>query len=158
MHMTLEYAYLYIQIFLLNSQVTISVIVLSGYQIIDLGSMQKTKTNISIMGTPRQRSKLSLSSLRPSSIMASHYHSLYLGVTFDSDFNFRTHIYLTWSCCFYHISDLRRIRRYISLSVAKPIPKTQTLLDFFPILYDDLGVEFQRIGTANEEVRVPALV
>ena len=44
-----------------------------------------------------------------------------LGVTSDSDFNFRKHVSLTCRSCFYHIRDLRRIRRYISLSVAKTI-------------------------------------
>ena len=47
-----------------------------------------------------------------------------LGVTFDSDFNFRKHISLTYRSCFYHIPDRCRIRRYISLSVAKTIAAT----------------------------------
>jgi len=38
-----------------------------------------------------------------------------------SDFNFRKHISLTCRSCFYHIRDLCRIWRYISLSVAKTI-------------------------------------
>ena len=42
-----------------------------------------------------------------------------LGVTFEKNFNFRQHISQTCRCCFYHIRDLRRIRRYMSLSVAK---------------------------------------
>jgi len=45
-----------------------------------------------------------------------------LGVTFDSHFIFRKHVSLTCRSCFYHIRELRRIRRYISLSVAKTIP------------------------------------
>jgi len=44
-----------------------------------------------------------------------------LGVPFDNDFNFRNNIYLTYRCCFYYIRDLRRIRRYSSLSIAKTI-------------------------------------
>ena len=44
-----------------------------------------------------------------------------VGVTFDKNFNFRQHISQTCRCCFYHIRDLRRIRRYMSLSVAKTI-------------------------------------
>ena len=46
---------------------------------------------------------------------------LNLGVTFDENFNFKQHISKTCRCCFYHIRDLRRIRRFISLSVAKTI-------------------------------------
>ena len=47
-----------------------------------------------------------------------------LGVTFDSEFNVRKYISLTCRSCFYHIRDLRRIRRHISLSVAKTIATT----------------------------------
>ena len=46
---------------------------------------------------------------------------LNLGVTFDENFNFKKHISKTCRCCFYHIRDLRRIRRFLSLSVAKTI-------------------------------------
>jgi len=41
--------------------------------------------------------------------------------TFDSNFNLRKPVSLTCHSFFYHIRDLRRIRRYISLSVAKTI-------------------------------------
>ena len=44
-----------------------------------------------------------------------------LGVVFDSDFNFRQHISQVCKSCFYHIRDLRRIRRHISISAAKTI-------------------------------------
>ena len=44
-----------------------------------------------------------------------------LGVIFDSDFNFRQHISQVCKSCFYHIRDLRRIRRHISISTAKTI-------------------------------------
>ena len=49
------------------------------------------------------------------------YVCLNLGVTFDENFNFKQHISKTCRCCFYHIHDLRHIRRFISLSVAKTI-------------------------------------
>ena len=44
-----------------------------------------------------------------------------LGVIFDSDLNFRQHISQVCKSCFYHIRDLRRIRRHISISTAKTI-------------------------------------
>jgi len=44
-----------------------------------------------------------------------------LGVTFDSDFNFRKYVSLTCRSSCYHIRELRRIGRYISLSVDKTI-------------------------------------
>jgi len=55
-----------------------------------------------------------------------------LGVTFDIHFNFRKHISLTCHSCFYRIRDLHRIRRYISLSVAKTIARSliTSRLDF----------------------------
>ena len=44
-----------------------------------------------------------------------------LGVVFDSDYNFCQHISQVCKSCFYHIRDLRRIRRHISISTAKTI-------------------------------------
>ena len=46
---------------------------------------------------------------------------LNLGVTFHENFNFKQHISKTCRCCFYHIRDLRRIRRFLSLSADKTI-------------------------------------
>ena len=43
------------------------------------------------------------------------------GVTFDENLSFKQHISKTRRFCFYHIRDFRRIRRFISLSVAKTI-------------------------------------
>ena len=45
----------------------------------------------------------------------------YLGVVFDSSLNFRKHISQTCRACFYHIPDLRRIRKSLSLDFAKQI-------------------------------------
>ena len=44
-----------------------------------------------------------------------------LGVLFDSSLNFRKHISQTCRACFYHICDLRRIRKSLSLDLAKLI-------------------------------------
>ena len=44
-----------------------------------------------------------------------------LGVLFDSSLNFRKHISQTCRACFYHIRDLRRIRKSLSLDFAKQI-------------------------------------
>ena len=70
------------------------------------------KTDFIIIGTSRQHSKVThffptnnLShSITPSDIVCN------LGVTFDSDFNFRKHVSLTCHSYFYHIHDLHRIR------------------------------------------------
>lgn len=44
-----------------------------------------------------------------------------LGVTFDHHFKFRSHISQVCRSCFYHIRDIRRIRRYLSLENAKTL-------------------------------------
>ena len=41
-----------------------------------------------------------------------------LGVIFDKNFNFRSHISAICSSCIYHIRDLRRIRRHLDLDSA----------------------------------------
>ena len=44
-----------------------------------------------------------------------------LGVFFDSGLNFRQHISQVSSSCFYHIRDLKRIRKSLPLALAKQI-------------------------------------
>ena len=81
------------------------------------------KTDLIIIGTKQQRNrvinhfpvKLLVSDTFPSDTVRN------LGVVFDSDFNFRQHISQVCKSCFYHIRDLRRIRRHISISTAKTI-------------------------------------
>ena len=85
--------------------------------------LNANKTDFIIIGTSRQQSKLThffsiniLShSITPSDTVRN------IGVTFDSDFNIIKHVSVTCRCCFYQIRVLRRIRRYIYLSVAKTI-------------------------------------
>jgi len=85
--------------------------------------LNANKTDFIIIGISRQRNKhthffptnILSYSMTPSDTVRNP------GVTFDSDFNFRKYVSLTCHPCFYHIRDLRRIRHYISLSVAKTI-------------------------------------
>ena len=81
------------------------------------------KTEFLIIGTSTQRAKLN--GFFPTHILSQSITPatsvLNLGVTFDENFNFKQHISKTCRCCFYHIRDLRRIRRFLSLSVAKTI-------------------------------------
>ena len=44
-----------------------------------------------------------------------------LGVIFDQNFTFRGHISQVCASCFYHIRDLRRIRRHLNLDNAKSL-------------------------------------
>ena len=46
---------------------------------------------------------------------------IYLGVIVDDEFNFGDYIYHICRIFYYHNSDLRRIRRYLSLSIARII-------------------------------------
>ena len=81
------------------------------------------KTYLIIIGTKQQRNKvinhfpvkLLGSDTFPSDTVRN------LGVIFDSDFNFRQHISQVCKSCFYHIRDLLRIRRHVSISAAKTI-------------------------------------
>ena len=81
------------------------------------------KTEFLIIGTSTQRAKLD--GFFPTHIVSQSITPatsvLNLGVTFDENFNFKQHISKTCRCCFYHIRDLCRIRRFLSLSVAKTI-------------------------------------
>ena len=81
------------------------------------------KTYLIIIGTKQQRNrvinhfpvKLLGSGTFPSDTVRN------LGVVSDSDSKFRQHISQVCKSCFYHIRDLRRIRRHISISTAKTI-------------------------------------
>ena len=47
-----------------------------------------------------------------------------IGVVLDSSLNFRKHISQICRACFYHIHDLRRIRKNLSLDLAKQLAVT----------------------------------
>ena len=85
--------------------------------------LNPSKTEFLFIGTKLQREKflhnfpcLILGQDTNPSASATH-----LGVKFDSRLNFRKHISQTCSACFYHIRDLRRIRKSLSLDLAKQI-------------------------------------
>ena len=85
--------------------------------------LNSNKTEFIIFGTKQQRHKLSNhfpvklldNDISPSDSVRN------LGVIFDSDFSFHKHISNICKSCFYHIRDLRRIRRHLPLSTAKTI-------------------------------------
>ena len=76
--------------------------------------LNSDKTEFIIIGTKQQRQKLSNhfpvklldNDISPSDSVRN------LGVIFDSDFSFHKHISNICKSCFYHIRDLRRIRRH----------------------------------------------
>ena len=79
------------------------------------------KTEFLLIGNERQRSKF-LSMFPIELLGVKTYPAKYardLGVIFDKNFNFRSHISAICSSCIYHIRDLRRIRRHLDLDSAK---------------------------------------
>ena len=87
--------------------------------------LNSNKTEFIIIGTKQQIHKLSNhfsvklldNDIYPSDSVRN------LGVIFDSDFSFHKHISNNIICksCFYHIRNLRRIRRHLPVSTAKTI-------------------------------------
>ena len=80
-----------------------------------------------------------------------------LGVLFDSSLNFRKHISLTCRTCFYHIRDLRRIRKSLALDLAKQIAVTlvSSRLDYcnsiFTICQKRISLDYNAFKTALQE-------
>ena len=79
------------------------------------------KTEFLLIGNERQRSKYL--SMFPIELLGVETYpaksARNLGVIFDKNFNFRSHISTICSSCIYHIRDLRRIRRHLDLDRAK---------------------------------------
>ena len=82
--------------------------------------LNPNKTEIILIGSKSKKSKL-ITSL-PDSILGEKIDFndkvRNLGVIFDSDFSFTQHISSVCKSCFYHIRDLSRIRRHLTLSTA----------------------------------------
>ena len=68
-----------------------------------------------------------------------------LGVLFDSNLNFRKHISQTCRACFYDIRDLRRIRKSLSLDLAKQIAVAlvSSKLDYCNSLFKICAITFR---------------
>ena len=103
------------------------------------------KTEFLIIGTPKQCGKCDVffQTCILNQIITPAASAKNLGVTFDKNFNFRQHISQTCRCCFNHIRDLRRIRRYMSLSVAKTIATAlvSSRLDYYNSLLRNIAIK-----------------
>src|SRR3989441_10966724 len=74
-------------------------------------SVNPSKTDILLIGTPQQRSKLTSSTLTFQGTSLSTVSSCRnLGVILDNDLSFKRHISFVCSSSFYHIRQLRQIR------------------------------------------------
>ena len=83
--------------------------------------LNSDKTEFIIIGTKQQRHKLCnhFPVKLPDNDICPSDSVRTFGVIFDSDFSFHKHVSNICKSCFYHIRDLRRIRRHIPLSTAK---------------------------------------
>ena len=78
------------------------------------------------------------------------------GVVFDSSLNFRKHISQTCRVCFYHIPDLRRIRKSLSLDLAKQmaVALVSSKLDYCNSLFynlPEISLDYNTFRTALQE-------
>ena len=83
--------------------------------------LNPNKTEFLLIGHKRQR--LKYLSMFPVTLLGSETHPSKtvrnLGIVFDENFNFRTHINNVCKLLYYHIRDLRGIRRHLNLDQAK---------------------------------------
>ena len=81
----------------------------------------QVKLNSSLLGNARQWSKyLSMFPIELLGVKTNPAKSARnLGVIFDKNFTFRSHISVVYTSCFYHMRDLRRVRRHLDLDSAK---------------------------------------
>ena len=88
--------------------------------------LKPDKTDFLLIGTERQRSKyLSMFPFELLGVNANPAKSAQnVGVIFDKNFTFRSHISAVCSSCFYHMWDLRRIRHHLDLDSAKLLATT----------------------------------
>ena len=112
----------------------------------EMVKLNSDKTEFIIIGTKQQRHKLCNhfpvklldNDICPSDSVRN------LGVVFDSDFSFHKHVSNICKSCFYHIRDLRRIRRHIPLSTAKTISNAlfSSHLDYCNSLLNNIAKQY----------------
>ena len=85
--------------------------------------LNPSKTEFLLIGSKSQREKFI--NLFPLAVLDNEMNpadsARNLGVFFDSGLNFRQHISQVFSSCFYHIRNLKRIRKCLPLALAKQI-------------------------------------
>jgi len=94
-----------------------------GWMLANKLKLNPGKTEFLLIGNKAQRDKFV--SLFPFDLMGNKVKPAKsgrnLGVIFDENFNFRKHILQVCASCYYHIRDLRRIRRHLNLNSAKTL-------------------------------------
>jgi len=105
-------------------------------------TLNPSKTEFLIVGLPRQLSKLQQPHLQlPNNTFIKPVNSAKnLGIIFDSNLSFDKHISGVSRACYYHIRDLRRIRRTLDFDTAHTIATSlvHSKLDYCNSLYYNL--------------------
>ena len=104
-------------------------------------SLNPSKTEFLLIGSPQQRSKLSLTSFSFSGTTVSCSLSVRnLGVIFDSDLSFKDHVTQVSKSCHHHIRQLRSIRPLLDHDTAVLLANSlvASKLDFCNALYAGL--------------------
>ena len=81
-----------------------------------------------------------------------------LGVIFDTNFTFRSHVSVVCSSCFCHMWDLRRIRRHLDLDSAKLLATAlvASRLDYCnSLLYGIADIDLTRLQACTESTDPP---
>ena len=81
-----------------------------------------------------------------------------LGAIFDKNFTFRSHISVVCNSCFYHMRDLRRIRRHLDLDSAKLLATAlvSSRLDYCnSFLYGIADIDLTRASVCTESTGSP---
>ena len=81
-----------------------------------------------------------------------------LGVIFDKNFTFRSHILAVCSSCFYHRRGLRHIRCHLDLDSAKLLATAlvSSLLDYCnSLLYGIADIDLARLHTCTKSTGPP---
>ena len=122
-----------------NLHVTISAI--SDWMASNFLSLNPSKTEFLLIGMPIQLSKLhNQSLLLPDNTTIAPVHSARnLGIIFDSNLSFDSQISSLSKACYFHIRDLRRIRRTLDSDTARIVATSlvQSKLDYCNSLYHE---------------------
>src|SRR5664279_4837045 len=114
---------------------------LDGFQ---LSFFNPSKTEFLLIGLPNQLSKLhNQSLLLPDNTTIAPVHSAKnLGIIFDSNLSFDNQISNLSRACYFHIRDLRRIRRTLDSETARIVATSlvQSKLDYCNSLYHGLPI------------------
>ena len=119
--------------------------------------LNPVKTEFLPIGNERQRSKyLSMFAIELLGVKVNPVKSARnLGVMFDTNFTFRSHISGVCNSCFYHMQDLRRIRRHLDLDSAKLLATAlvSSRLDYCnSLLYGIADIDLTRLQCVQNQL------